>query len=360
MKEENIGTLRKIIHIDMDAFFASVEQRDNPAYRAKPLAVGGSKERGVVAAASYEARKFGVRSAMPSALAYRKCPQIIFVKPRFEVYKTVSEQIRAIFLEYTELVEPLSLDEAYLDVTNNKKGLPSATLIAREIRERIFKETSLTASAGISTNKFLAKTASDLNKPNGQMLIAPDKALEFIAALPIEKFFGIGKVTAEKMHQLGILQGADLRLRSEAELVRLFGKSGRYYYQIARGIDERAVNPNRIRKSIGAENTFAQNLTHEEEMLEELAHIAEQVARRLNRSSRQGKTLTLKIKFADFVQITRSKTLPYSFNAKNTIEEMAVELLRQEKLEDKEVRLLGITVSGLDTHETGGQLTIQF
>ena len=344
----------------MDAFFASVEQRDNPDYRGKPLAVGGSRQRGVVAAASYEARKFGVRSAMPSALAYRKCPHIIFVKPRFDVYKTVSRQIRAIFYEYTDLVEPLSLDEAYLDVTNNKKGLPSATLIAREIRQRIAEETKLTASAGISINKFLAKTASEINKPDGQMLIAPEKAEEVIAALPIEKFYGIGKVTAEKMHLLGILTGYELRQRPEEELIRLFGKAGRYYYQIARAIDHRPVNPNRISKSVGAENTFARNLSGEQEMLEELTEIAGQVAERLNRSRRQGKTLTLKIKFADFEQITRSRTISFPISSKKIIEELAHDLLIQEKPEGREVRLLGITVSNLDTPEKNGQLTIQF
>lgn len=352
--------IRKIIHIDMDAFFASVEQRDNPDYRGKPLAVGGTRQRGVVAAASYEARKYGVKSAMPSALAYRKCPQIIFVRPRFEVYKAVSQQIRTLFYEYTDLVEPLSLDEAYLDVTNNKKGLPSATLIAKEIRQRIWEETKLTASAGISINKFLAKTASDIQKPNGQTLIAPDKALDFIASLPIEKFYGIGKVTAEKMHQLGILNGKELRQRSEAELIRLFGKSGRYYHHISHGIDHRPVNPNRISKSIGAENTFSQNLNREQEMLEELAVLAELVAKRLSRNQRQGKTITLKVKFADFVQITRSKTVSFSISSRQTIEELAREILIQEKLEDKEVRLLGITVSSLDNPEPNGQLTIQF
>ena len=344
----------------MDAFYASVEQRDNPAYKGKPLAVGGSRERGVVAAASYEARKFGVRSAMPSSLAYKKCPHIIFVKPRFEVYSAVSEQIRAIFFEYTDLVEPLSLDEAYLDVTNNKKNFPSATLIAKEIRERILKETRLTASAGISINKFLAKTASDIQKPNGQTLISPEQAMDFISQLPIAKFYGIGKVTADKMHQLGILTGEDLRKWDEAELIRLFGKTGRYYYQIARGIDDRPVNPNRIRKSVGAENTFDKNLINEGQMLEELSEIAEEVSQRLQKDERHGKTLTLKIKFADFVQITRSKTLSYPFSSRKIIEELAHELLLQEKLQDKEVRLLGITVSSLDTPEPTGQLTIQF
>lgn len=360
MEAERTGEIKKIIHVDMDAFYASVEQRDNPSYRGKPLAVGGSRERGVVAAASYEARQYGVRSAMASALAYRKCPQLIFVKPRFEVYKKVSNQIRSIFHEYTDLVEPLSLDEAYLDVTVNKKGLPSATLIAGEIRQRILEKTGLTASAGISVNKFLAKTASDINKPNGQYLIKPEKAAEFVATLPIHKFHGIGKVTAEKMHGLGIQHGADLRRWTEASLVKQFGKSGRYYYQIARGIDTREVNPNRIRKSIGAENTFSENLIDEREMLEELQEIAMEVAHRLQKGQRQGKTLTLKIKFGDFVQITRSKTISYPFSSLETIHSLSQELLLQEKLEGKEVRLLGLTVSGLDQPQSGGQLTIQF
>ena len=360
MNAERSSEIRKIIHVDMDALFASVEQRDHPAYRGKPLAVGGSRERGVVAAASYEAREYGIRSAMPSALAYRKCPHIIFVKPRFDIYKAVSEQIRSIFFEYTDLVEPLSLDEAYLDVTNNKKSLPSATLIAKEIRQRIFEETRLTASAGISINKFLAKTASDINKPNGQYLIAPNQAMDFLAGLAVKKFYGIGKVTAEKMNSLGIVNGADLRERSEAELVRLFGKSGRYYYQIVRAIDHRPVNPNRIRKSIGAENTFNHNITKEAQMLEELSDIAGQVARRLQKAERQGKTITLKVKFADFVQITRSRTLGHPISSQKSIEAQAHELLVQEKLDGKEVRLLGITVSNLNMPESSGQLTIQF
>lgn len=360
MGAERPTEIRKIIHVDMDAFYASVEQRDHPAYRGKPLAVGGSRERGVVAAASYEARQYGVRSAMASALAYRKCPHIIFVKPRFDVYKKVSLQIRTIFQEYTDLVEPLSLDEAYLDVTTNKKGLPSATLIAKEIRQRILDTTGLTASAGISINKFLAKTASDLNKPNGQYLIKPEQAADFVATLPIHKFYGIGKVTAEKMHGLGIQNGAGLRAWSEASLVKQFGKSGRYYYQIARGIDSREVNPNRIRKSIGAENTFPEDLSREKEMLEALQEIAAEVAGRMQKSQRQGKTLTLKVKFSDFVQITRSKTLSYAFSSLDTIGMLGQELLIQEKLDGRAVRLLGLTISGLDQAEEGGQLTIQF
>ncbi|MCK5700612.1 MAG: DNA polymerase IV, partial [Cyclobacteriaceae bacterium] len=252
--------MRKIIHIDMDAFFASIEQRDNPDLLGKPVAVGGAGKRGVVAAASYEARKFGVFSAMPASIALRKCPELIFTKPRFDVYKEVSNQIRQIFLEYTDLVEPLSLDEAYLDVTENKKGLGSATIIAREIKSKINSTTHLIASAGVSINKFLAKVASDQDKPDGLYVIKPNQAESFVDGLAIEKFFGIGKVTAKKMHELGINTGADLKQISIEELVRRFGKVGRYYFDIARAIDKRLVNPNRIRKSLGAERTFEDDL----------------------------------------------------------------------------------------------------
>ena len=252
---------RKVIHVDMDAFYASVEQRDNPALRGRPVAVGGSRERGVVAAASYEARRFGVHSAMPSVTAKRSCPELVFVKPRFDVYKEVSLQIRAIFSEYTSLIEPLSLDEAYLDVTENLKGVEYATQIAREIRARIWDETSLTASAGISVNKFLSKMASDQNKPNGQFVITPDMAPSFVASLRIGKFHGIGQKTEEKMNRLGIFTGLDLRAKSVDFLRQNFGKSGIYYYWIARGIDERPVQPDRVRKSVGAENTFEHDLS---------------------------------------------------------------------------------------------------
>ncbi|MEX2590724.1 MAG: DNA polymerase IV, partial [Chitinophagales bacterium] len=303
--------IRKIIHIDMDAFYASIEQRDNPTLRGKPVAVGGSAERGVVAAASYEARKYGVHSAMPSVTAKRKCPHLIFVKHRFEVYRSVSIQIREIFRDYTELVEPLSLDEAYLDVTSNKKQMPSATLIAEEIRQRIFETTGLTASAGISFNKFLAKVASDVNKPNGITVIPPEKATAFLEQLPINKFHGIGKVTEGKMRKLGIHNGADLKGFSEIELVRQFGKSGRHYYNIVRGKDEREVEANRIRKSVGAENTFESDLSSETEMLQELEKIAAKVVQRLKKSKTKGRTITLKLKYQDFKQHTRSKSFPH-------------------------------------------------
>ncbi|EMR01335.1 DNA polymerase IV [Cesiribacter andamanensis] len=353
-------TLRKIIHVDMDAFFASVEQRDNPELRGKPVAVGGSRERGVVAAASYEARKWGVRSAMPSAHAYRLCPHLIFVKPRFEAYKAVSRQIRRIFLDYTPLVEPLSLDEAYLDVTTPLMGPPSATLIAREIKRRIFEETGLTASAGISYNKFLAKVASDVQKPNGLTLVKPEEALDFIYQLPIERFYGIGKVTAEKMHSLGIRSGADLRDWPEEKLIRLFGKSGRYYYKLVQGIDERPVTPDRVRKSVGAETTFSHNLLRLEAMQGELEAIAEEVARDLDRLNQKGRTLTLKVKFSDFVQITRSTTLPQPIWQAPELHRLGCELLEGVDLEEKEVRLLGLTVSNLGEPPGGGQLSIPF
>lgn len=354
------STLRKIIHVDMDAFYASVEQRDKPELRGKAVAVGGSRERGVVAAASYEARKYGVRSAMPSAHAYRLCPHIIFVKPRFDAYKAVSRQIRRIFLEYTPLVEPLSLDEAYLDVTHPLIGPPSATLIAREIKRRIKEETGLSASAGVSYNKFLAKVASDVQKPDGLTLVKPEEALDFIGKLPIEKFYGIGKVTAEKMHSLGILTGEDLRRWPEEKLIRLFGKSGRYYAQLVQGIDERPVSPDRQRKSVGAETTFTHNLVRLEAMQAELEEIADEVAGRLQRLNQQGRTLTLKVKFSDFVQITRSHTQYYPIKEKAEILRLGCELLEGVDLEEKEVRLLGLTVSNLDLPDIHGQLSIPF
>ncbi len=271
--------IRKIIHIDMDAFYASVEQLDNPDLRGKSVAVGGSEKRGVVSAASYEARKFGVRSAMSGLQAKRLCPELIFVKPRFERYGEISKKIRSVFLEYTDLVEPLSLDEAYLDVTENKKGNPSATLIAKEIRERIFNELGLTASAGISINKFVAKVASDYNKPNGQKTVNPKDVIPFLEGLDIRKFYGVGKVTAEKMYQLGIFTGKDLKEKSLEFLIAQFGKSGQYYYYVVRGIHESEVKPNRIRKSLAAERTFSNNLSSEIFMLEKLDHIADEVSK---------------------------------------------------------------------------------
>ncbi|WP_258178985.1 DNA polymerase IV [Pontibacter ummariensis] len=338
---------RKIIHVDMDAFFASVEQRDNPALRGKPVAVGGSRERGVVAAASYEARKFGVHSALSSKIAAQRCPQLIFVKPRFEVYSAVSRQIREIFHSYTDLVEPLSLDEAYLDVTENKIGMPSASIIAKEIKQRIWEETGLTASAGVSFNKFLAKIGSDMNKPNGFTLITPDMAEELVAGLMIEKFHGIGKVTAAKMQGMGIVTGADLRERPEDELVRNFGKVGRYYYRIARAQDDREVQPHRIRKSIGSERTFDVDLTEEQDMLERLEELAKEVSIDMARLQATAKTVTLKIKYFDFTQNTRSKTFLSEFSSADAIYTIARDLLRTPQLPHQPVRLLGITASSL-------------
>lgn len=340
--------IRKIIHIDMDAFFASVEQLDNPDLRGKALAVGGGAERGVVAAASYEARKFGVFSAMSGALAKKKCPHLIFLNPRFERYKEISKKIKAIFYDYTDLVEPLSLDEAYLDVTENKKGNPSASLIAIEIRKRIYDELGLHASAGISINKFVAKVASDINKPNGQKTIPPEEVEVFLEELPIEKFYGIGKVTAAKMYNLGIFNGEDLKTKSVDFLTDTFKKSGAHYYNIVRGIQKSEVKPNRIRKSVAAEHTFSKNLTSEIFMLEKLEKIALELEQRLLRSKVSGKTITLKIKYSDFKMQTRSKTVPYFVKDKALILETIKELLFQEKVLNS-VRLLGISVTNLNT-----------
>lgn len=334
----------------MDAFFASVEQLDHPELRGKPLAVGGGSDRGVVAAASYEARKYGVRSAMSGVAAKRLCPELLFVKPRFERYKEISYKIRKIFLDYTELVEPLSLDEAYLDVTENKKGNPSATMIALEIRKRIFETTGLTASAGISINKFIAKVASDINKPNGQKTIPPEEVLDFLEQLDIRKFYGVGKVTQEKMYRLGIFTGKDLKSKSLEYLTETFGKSGSYYHDVVRGIHYSAVKPNRIRKSLGAERTFFKNISSEIFMLEKLEQIADEVERRLKQSKVAGKTVTLKIKHSDFTLQTRSKTLPYFVSDKSLIMEVVKELLFQEKVSES-VRLLGISLSNLNTEE---------
>ena len=338
----------------MDAFYASVEQLDNPELVGKALAVGGSEERGVVAAASYEARKFGVRSAMSSIIAKRNCPHLIFVKPRFDRYREISNQIREIFLEFTDLVEPLSLDEAYLDVTVNKKGNPSATLIAREIREKIRLKTGLNASAGISVNKFIAKIASDINKPNGQKTINPEEVEGFLENLQIRKFHGVGKVTAEKMYQLGIFRGFDLKQKSEGFLTEHFGKSGAHYYNVVRGIHLSEVKPNRIRKSLGAERTFDTNISSEIFMMEQLKNIAEEIERRLKKSKVAGKTITLKIKYSDFTLHTRSKTIPYYISGKELILEIARELLYQEKMKES-VRLLGITLSNLNTAPIPGK-----
>ena len=340
--------IRKIIHVDMDAFYASVEQMDNPELQGKPLAVGGDGKRGVVSAASYEARKFGVRSAISGAQARLFCPNLIFVRPRFERYAKISKHIRKIFHDYTDLVEPLSMDEAYLDVTENKKGHPSATLLAKEIRERIFKEVGLTASAGISINKFIAKVASDYNKPNGQKTVNPEDVLVFLENLDIRKFYGIGKITAEKMYQKGIFTGKDLKAKSKEYLETYFGKSGKSYYYIVRGVHTSEVKPNRTRKSLAAERTFSENLSSEIFMLEKLEHIAQEVSKRLTKSNVAGKTVTLNIKYSDFTLQTRSKTLPYYVNDKSIIIETAKDLLYREKLSNS-VRLLGISLSNLNT-----------
>lgn len=342
---------RKIIHIDMDAYYASVEQLDNPDLRGKPVAVGGAAERGVVAAASYEARRYGVRSAMPSKTAIRKCPGLIFVKPRFDRYKEISDQIRNIFFEYTDLVEPLSLDEAYLDVTYTKRGKPSATLIAKEIRERIFTETKLTASAGVSYNKFLAKVASDVKKPNGMFIVTPQQAQAFIDELEIKKFFGIGKVTAERLNKMGIWFGRDLKKIDRLELIRLFGKAGGYYYNICRGIDDRLVEPWRERKSIGAEETFATDLVYFNDLQNELLAVAATVWRRIEKSEVKAKTLTLKYKYADFEQHTRSITISGFFETKSQLENEGLKLMNREGGFEKGIRLLGLTVSNFQTEE---------
>ncbi|WP_291132547.1 DNA polymerase IV [Flavobacterium sp. UBA7682] len=339
---------RKIIHIDMDAFYASVEQLDNPELKGKPLAVGGSEVRGVVSAASYEARKFGVRSAMSGIQAKRNCPDLIFVRPRFDRYKEISKQIRKIFHEYTDLVEPLSLDEAYLDVTQNKKGNPSASLIAQEIRKRIFEEVGLTASAGISVNKFVAKIASDYNKPNGQKTVNPEEVETFLENLDIKKFYGIGKVTTDRMYHLGIFTGKDLKSKSREFLEEHFSKSGLHFYNIVRGIHNSAVKPNRIAKSVAAEHTFNENLTSEIFMIEKLERIASELENRLKKYNISGKTVTLKIKYSDFTTQTRSKTLPYFISDKGLLLETAKELLFQERMKES-VRLLGISLNNLNT-----------
>lgn len=334
----------------MDAFYASVEQHDDPELKGKPIAVGGSSKRGVVSAASYEARKFGVRSAMSGVLARRNCPDLIFVKPRFDRYKEVSLQIRSIFFEFTDLVEPLSLDEAYLDVTENKKGNPSATLIAKEIRQKIVEKTGLTASAGISINKFIAKVASDYNKPNGQKTVNPEEVIPFLEDLDIRKFYGVGKVTAEKMYRLGIFTGMDLKTKTREFLDGHFGKSGSYYYNVVRGIHLSEVKPHRIPKSVGAERTFHENLSSEIFMLQKLENIANELERRLKKSKIAGKTITLKIKYSDFTLQTRSKTLPYFITEKALILETAKELLYQSPIENS-VRLLGISLANLNTEK---------
>ena len=330
----------------MDAFYASVEQLDNPDLKGKPVAVGGDRERGVVAAASYEARKYGVRSAMASVLARKKCKDLIFVRPRSYRYKEVSKQIRKIFSDYTDLIEPLSLDEAFLDVTTNKKDIELAADIAIEIRSRIKSETGLTASAGISINKFLAKVATEVNKPNGQKTIHPSKVDEFIDSLAIDRFFGVGKVTAKKMKDLGIYSGKDLRRFDRDDLVRHFGKSGNHYYKIVRSIQDSPVNPSRIRKSVGAERTFSKDIDSESFMLDELDSIADELERRMIKSENKGRTVTVKLKYSDFTQQTRSKTIEDYISTKEEFFPVIEELIYQKEI-DKSVRLLGISISNL-------------
>lgn len=354
--------VRKIIHIDMDAFFASVEQRDHPPYRGQPLVVGGKPEhRGAVAAASYEARRYGIHSAMPSRLAQQRCPHLIFVTPRFEVYRAVSQQIHTIFRHYTDLVEPLSLDEAYLDVTQNNVGITSAMAIARAIKQAIKAETHLTASAGVSFNKFLAKMASGLDKPDGLSLIAPEQAQSFVAALPIAKFYGVGTATAQKLQALGIHSGADLRQWSEADLVQRFGKQGRYFYRVARAEDDRPVNPNRIRQSIGAEQSFTEDLETVEAMLVALETLAGEVAARMAKHQRYGYTLTLKVKYADYQQMTRAQTVSDRLQTRDRLYHLATGLLHAHLDRSRKVRLLGLTVSNLtDSNFTEATLTPRY
>ena len=348
--QNRMQPVRKIIHIDMDAFYASVEQRDNPELKGKPVVVGGDPHsRGVVAACSYEARKFGIHSAMPAATAYRLCPEAVFIRSRFDVYRSVSKQIREIFCEYTDLVEPLSLDEAFLDVTDNRKGNPSATLIARDIKKRICHRTGgLTASAGVSFNKFIAKVASDFDKPDGITVVTPEMADEFIDRLPIRKFFGVGKVTEKKMRNLGIRTGADLQAYHREQLIGLFGKSGGYFYDIAHGLDERPVEPNRIRKSMGQETTLVEDIDDRERMLEILDEIALDLESDLSESGRRGRTITLKIKYADFQQITRSVTLDQPVDSASVMMQQVNQLVLKTEAGKRRVRLLGISISNFE------------
>jgi DNA polymerase-4 len=349
--------IRKIIHVDMDAFYASVEQRDRPELKGKPVIVGGDpKSRGVVAACSYEARKFGVHSAMASATAYRLCPDAVFIRSRFDVYRAVSAQIREIFYEFTDLVEPLSLDEAFLDVTQNYKGMPSATLIAREIKRNIYERTGrLTASAGVSFNKFLAKVASDMNKPDGITVVTPETAGAFIDRLPIRKFFGVGKVTEDKMLKLGIKTGADLKRFAKEELIRLFGKSGSYFFDIAHGLDERPVEPNRIRKSFGQETTLAEDIDDMGRMMEILDGIAVDLENSLLKRDAKGRTVTLKVRYFDFQSVTRSVTIAEPADSAAVIMKYVQPLLAKTEAGVKKVRLLGISVSNFDDQTPNGR-----
>ncbi len=343
--------LRKIIHIDMDAFFASVEQLDHPELRGKPVAVGGSGERSVVAAASYEARKYGVRSAMPSVVAKRLCHDLIFVSHNFKRYTEVSANVLAIFREYTDLIEPLSIDEAFLDVTSDKQAIGSATIIAKKIRCEIKSRTGLTASAGISVNKFLAKIASEINKPDGMFVIRPEEAEKFIEGLAVEKFYGIGKVTSQKMHKLGIHSGADLKAWDRVSLVRNFGKAGIFFYDIVRGIDDRPVEPDQERKSVGTELTYEKDLTTRFEIVAELYKLEKELMERLEHSETTGRTITVKVKFSDFRQITRSKTLQNYIRDFNSLHKEVSIIRKSLQLEGSRIRLLGLSVSNLETED---------
>lgn len=346
-----MDTQRKIIHVDMDQFYAAVEQRDNPELRGLPVAVGHDAERGVVATASYEARKFGVHSAQSIQVAKRLCKELVIVPPRFSVYKEVSHQIRDIMLDYTEVIEPLSLDEAFMDVTHNKKGMPLAVEVAKDIKRRILEETALTASAGVSYCKFLAKVASDYRKPNGLCTIHPDRALDFIARLPIEQFWLVGKKTAEKMHRMGIYNGAQLRDYSLQGLTTAFGKAGQMFYDFARGIDNRPVVTDWVRKSVGCERTYEHDLTTPPAVIIEIYHLVLELLERLHRSQFQGHTLTLKVKFQDFTQITRSVTSPESLLTKEQILPLAKQLFQKVLLEGHTIRLLGLSVSNPTSSE---------
>ena len=346
----------------MDAFYASVEQRDHPEWRGKPLVVGGDHERGVIATASYEARQYGIHSAMPSVTAKRRCPHLIFAAPDFVKYKAVSQQIREVFYEYTDLVEPLSLDEAFLDVTMAKKGQPSATLIAKAIKNDIKIRTGLIASAGVSYCKFLAKVASDVDKPDGIFVITPEQAAPFLDQLEVKRFFGIGKVTAEKLHKMGIYKGADLKQLEQQYLIRQFGKAGLYFYQIVRGIDERPVEASRERKSLGAERTFGEDYTDLQELTSRLLGIEEELWQRLVKANTYGRTLTLKIKFADFEQMTRSHSIFQPIRERCQLHRLSVELLKNESPFEKGIRLLGLTISNFDRlrNENAIQLILDF
>lgn len=349
---------RKIIHVDMDAFFAAVEQRDNPELRGKPVAVGGGGKRGVLTTASYEARKFGVRSAMPGFKAKAACPDLIFVKPRFEAYKEVSKKIRDIFSRYTDLIEPLSLDEAFLDVTECKLDYTYATDIAVAIKEDIFNETKLTASAGVSYCKFIAKIASDIDKPNGLTVIKPKKAIAFLETLPIEKFFGVGKVTAKKMKANGIHTGLDLKAWTKLDLATHFGKSGRFYYDIVRGIDDRPVKAERIRKSLGVERTFEENINSLDELKNYLEKLIDTFLARLEKNNSFGKTLTLKMKTSDFQILTRSQSQSYPIKERTMISEMAYQLLTNNYEEGMQIRLMGLTSSNFVDEDNDSQLSM--